>query len=164
MVLPNELASVNVGMILYSQLVLTEELFTLLILAAFERLAAFVVRKDRKALLLSGFIFGCSIIIKASALYYVFFLAFFLIVLGFRFKSSLLFLLVFSIPVGLYAARNRHMYGHWFIKAVDKVNLYTLYLPKLIAATDGVTIDNASITILQTVQVSGNWTKTAPNA
>ncbi len=30
--------------------------------------------------------------------------------------------------------------------------------------TDGMTIDNASITITQTVQVSGNWTKTAPNA
>ncbi len=30
--------------------------------------------------------------------------------------------------------------------------------------TDGVTIDNDSIVITQTVQVSGNWTKTAPNA
>lgn len=29
--------------------------------------------------------------------------------------------------------------------------------------TDGVTIDNASIVSGQTVQVSGNWTKTAPN-
>ena len=29
--------------------------------------------------------------------------------------------------------------------------------------TDGMTIDNASITAGQTVQVSGNWTKTAPN-
>lgn len=30
--------------------------------------------------------------------------------------------------------------------------------------TDGVTIDNASIVTGQTVQLSGNWTKTAPNA
>jgi len=30
--------------------------------------------------------------------------------------------------------------------------------------TDGATIDNASIVSGQTVQVSGNWTKTAPNA
>lgn len=30
--------------------------------------------------------------------------------------------------------------------------------------TDGVTIDNDQIALGQTVQVSGNWTKTAPNA
>lgn len=33
-----------------------------------------------------------------------------------------------------------------------------------VGGTDGVTIDNATIAITQTVQVSGNWTKTAPNA
>ena len=33
-----------------------------------------------------------------------------------------------------------------------------------VGGTDGMTIDNASITAGQTVQVSGNWTKTAPNA
>lgn len=32
-----------------------------------------------------------------------------------------------------------------------------------VGGTDGVTIDNASITAGQTVQMSGNWTKTAPN-
>ncbi len=31
------------------------------------------------------------------------------------------------------------------------------------AGTDGMTIDNDSINAGQTVQVSGNWTKTAPN-
>ena len=81
-----------------------------------------------------------------------------------RLKIPVLFLLAFSIPVGSYMLRNKNLYGYWYLKSVDRVNVYTYFLPKLLMKTRKITWKQAEKHVYDNLEVheyaSGNgWEK-----
>jgi len=142
------LASINLGFLLYPQFILTETLLCFLLMFGLERFCNFLYKQRIASLLFSGFILGLSIVVKSAA---IFFIPFLILVYLFDNKSSffnfvynsILFILIFCIPVGGYILRNKIVYGYYYLKAVDKVNLYTFYLPQLLEEIDGISHDEA---------------------
>ena len=142
------LASINLAFILYPHFILTESLLCFVYLFAFERFVAYLFEGKWHQIGLSGLIFGLSIIVKSAAIYFMIFLAGFLFIWGSRFflkniKAVLLFLLCFFIPVFGFVLRNKSVYGYYYLKSVDKVNLYHFYLPQILQE-EGLSEDEAS--------------------
>ena len=134
------LASINLGLLVFPQFILAETLLCFFLLAALERLSAYVHQHRAHQLAISVLLFGLSVILKAAALYYVFFLAIVFLLYNQTIKwcglhHIVLFLLMFLVPVGTSMVRNKMQYGYWYLTAVDKINLYTLFLPKLLSET-----------------------------
>jgi len=137
--------TLNVGLWVYPQFVLTETIFAGLLLIAFERSCAYLVEGNPRWLAGTGFFYGLSVLINPTALYYGFFWVLLLAFFAFKSKNQLfkiprislrhvgIFLLAFLIPVGGYVLRNKNAYGYFYLKSVDRVNLYTHYLPQLVA-------------------------------
>jgi|SaaInlLV_10m_DNA_2_1039722.scaffolds.fasta_scaffold00190_35 4-amino-4-deoxy-L-arabinose transferase-like glycosyltransferase len=144
-------ASINIGLITYTQFILTEILLTLILLIAFYYFAAHYKKQKLLFLLASALLFGISCTIKASAFYYVFFLTILLLFVKNTMKKRLalpvLFLATFFIPVGTYMLRNKQSYGYFYLKSVDKVNLYTHLLPKLISKIESISFEKAKTKI-----------------
>ncbi|MCK4265292.1 glycosyltransferase family 39 protein [Candidatus Babeliales bacterium] len=155
------LVSVNLGFLLYPQLLLSETLICFLLIFALERFISFWVRRQTSLLIMSGFLFGLSITVKASALYLIFLLPIFLIfflpgVLLKKTTQMLAFFLAFTVPVGSYLYRNKQIYGYYYLKSIDKINLYFYFFPKILEETEGLSYKEA----VKKIQKEGRYSLT----
>lgn len=131
------LASINLALILYPHFFLTEMLSMFVLLYALERLCHYFVYGRYFPVMLSGLLFGASVVVKGAALYYVFFLMFLMVFdlkkeFSTRFKAVALFLLCFAIPIGGYMVRNKNIYGYWHFQSLSSFNIYNVFLSKII--------------------------------
>ena len=141
-------ASISLAFLIYPQFILTESLLCFLLIFAFERFSAFLHCRHWNQIIISGFLFGISIIVKSAAIYFIVFLTFFLLICGSKNKikkveSAFVFLLFFFIPVFGYVFYNKQTYGYWYLKSVDKVNLYDFLLPQILQEQEGLSDEEA---------------------
>lgn len=140
------LSATNLGLILYPHFFLTESLMIALISVSLLLLVQFIQTQEWWRLAGTAFLLGFSIVIKPSVLYLI---PFFALSIGwYSYKNwrmrcivACTFIYFFTIIPTLYMIRNYKVYGVWYLKSVDKVNLYYFYLPHLAAAQDGTSFD-----------------------
>ncbi|HBS48316.1 TPA: hypothetical protein DEO28_00655 [Candidatus Dependentiae bacterium] len=142
------LASFSLGILLYPYFILTESLLCFLLLFGFERFVSYLFSGKLSSLILSALLFGLSIVVKSAAIFFVPFLAIILLFVkqGFSKKiiNAAIFLFFFLLPVFGYVLRNQQVYGYFYLKSVDKVNLYGFYLPEVYAESENIPFDDAN--------------------
>lgn len=136
------LASINIGILVFPQTLLAETLQLLFILFAIERLIAFATTKSYLAIILSGLTLGLSILLKPSALILFFFIVPLILLLKIPFNKklygALLFTLCFATPVLTYMARNKVIHGYFHLSPLMSLNLYHVFLSKVIEQVKGI--------------------------
>lgn len=142
-------ASINLGFLVYAQYILADLLLTVLSIAAFDFFASYLLEeKNKKKLVFSGLLFGLSMLLKPTVWFLVWVYVVLLLVtkiynVKIKLLHILLFLSFFMVPVVGLMIRNYNVYGYATFKAVDKVNLYLFFLPKIIAQTEAITFEAA---------------------
>jgi len=136
------LCAINLGMLVYAQTFLTESILLLFILLSAERMVNFLKTQKNISILLSGFFLGVSILIKSSALILFFFipplLMFYKIPFKKRILATLLFIISFSAPVLAYMEGNRRKYEFFSIAPLKRLNMYYVFLSKVIAQKENI--------------------------
>ena len=105
-------------------------------------------RSQRIFLLIqSGLIGGLSIIVKPSALVFFFFAALFVLFYAAkrtrRLSAFFAFTLCFSAPVFGYLTYNKVRYGYFNLAPMKSLNLYRVFLSKVIARVHGISVHEA---------------------
>jgi hypothetical protein len=136
------LIAVNIGVLVYTQLVMTELLTALLLTAGLERTLSFVRNRRASVAMAAGFLFGCSVWVKPAAL--LFGPVLLIILLCVSGWSALLFGIGFYIPIILCSILNLFVCGFFGVQVTGTAGIYLYYLPKLIAVVDGVPVAQAT--------------------
>jgi len=135
------LFSINLGYLVFPQLVLTDMLLSFLLLWAFERFVLFVQNKKMFILAQSAFLFGLSAIVKPAALYYIFFLLLFLIIYLGGFKENKLnivaLLLCFYLPIVGYVTHNKVVFNKCCVSRLAQDLLHVFLYSKVRAVETG---------------------------
>jgi hypothetical protein len=151
------LTACNLGVLFYSQLVMTEIPVALLLLLGIERLLAALHETDlvaqRKLWGWSGFFFGCSIWVKPAALLFAPVVIVFAAMCGGagwrnRLINAAYFATGFYIPVALYSLINMYVCGFFGVQIIGTNNIYLYFLSKLIASVDGISPEIAMKNLL----------------
>ncbi len=141
------LCAINVGFLVYPQFLLAESLVLVMILLFVERFLAFCKTQRISDLVLSGFSGGLSLLVKPSALVFFFFLLVFLVCCavstGRRLRAFFLFALCFSVPLFGYLSYNKVQYGYFNLAPMASLNIYHVFLSKVIARVDGISVKQA---------------------
>lgn len=126
------LLSINMGFLLYTQLVMTEIVYVTLLMLFAERVVIFFVQHNRRDLYMAAGALGISVWVKPAAIYYG--VAFFVTCacMGYGIGSLMLFLLCifgYVLVTGL-------VFGSFSLPPLQQVNMYYYFLPKVIASVD----------------------------
>lgn len=151
------LTACNLGILCYTQLVMTEIPLVLLLLLGIEKLL-FALREtdsvaQRRMWGWSGFFFGCSIWVKPAALLFAPVLVVFAALFGGtnwrnRLTNAAYFATGFYLPVALYSLINMYVCGFFGVQIIGTNNIYLYFLSKLIASVDGISPDIAMKNLL----------------
>ncbi len=142
------LSAVNVGFLVYAQLLLAETAMLTFLLLFFERLTAFMRDQKITQLVQAGLVLGLSVLVKPMALLFIFLLLPFIWFCPCRAASvrrklscvSILFL-SFYFPLLGYMGYNYHEYGYFRYAPMTSLNIYQCYLSKVIAAVEHVPVE-----------------------
>ena len=131
------LSIINLGFLIYPQLVLVEVGQFFLCTLFFERLSQFYCASKKTFLVQSGFFLGLSIWLKPSALYFPLYCVPFLLGIWLWKRTSILYdFLFFSagfyIPVMLYSLYNYMMFGYIKISYISEYGQYFFLHKKLL--------------------------------
>lgn len=141
------LCAVNVGFLVYPQFILAEALLLFFVLLFVERYLAFWRSKRLITLVQAGLAGGFSVIIKPAVLIFFFFAAPFLLIQSSffkrRFHAFLFFLLSFLIPVFSYLSFNKAYYDHFNLAPMASLNIYHVFLSKVIAHVEHIPVEEA---------------------
>ena len=129
----------NLGFLIYSQLLLIEVILAFFYLWFIERILTFYYKPSYRFIIEAGFILGFSILLRPASLFYACCFAPFLLFIQkksffYRFIACLLFLGSFYVPIGFYMTINYWLFNQFIICPVMNVNLFHFFYPKLIAA------------------------------
>jgi hypothetical protein len=148
------LGVINTGFLVYPHFILTETVLTFLLAFFLERFSCFVSFRSYPALLAASFLIGCSLAIKAIALFFipVFFLFTAFYLWQFRMKSlHMIFIIVAVLPVPLMVmSYNYHLYGSWQIAPTMHENIYVYFLTRVKMREQGITFADGRAQIEQT--------------
>ena len=142
------LSAINLGFLVYAQLLLAETLMLTFLLLFFERLTACM--RDQKIMQLAqaGLVLGLSVLVKPMALLFIFLLLPFVWVCVYRIAhvwrklSAVGVLLVsFYLPLIGYMGYNYSEYGYFRYAPMTSLNIYQCYLSKVIAAVDELPVE-----------------------
>lgn len=138
------IAITNIGLLTFSQFLLTEILLTLLLTIAIERMFAFLTEKKLPALVTAGFFFGLSCSIKAVAAVFCFILLPFIFYIAQRRKkmrTMCCFFIAFLLP---YLGYQAYTMKTFFQKGCTMVtiNVCYWYYPHLLAHINNTNADH----------------------
>jgi hypothetical protein len=153
------IAATNLGLILYPHFFLTESLMVALLSVSLLLLVQFMQEQEWWRLADAAFLLGFSMVIKPSVLYLIPLCACSIAFYAYknwrmRCLVACTFVYFFTVIPTLYMIRNYKAYGAWYLKSVDKVNLYYFYLPHLAAAQDGTSFDDEQKRVLEAYPVT----------
>lgn len=137
--------AINLGFLIYSQLVLAEILFVTLMLIFFERFIRFMQRGEVLSLILASLFLGVASIVRPVPLLYVFFL--YLLLFVFLLNSGVrkalfkmvLFSFVFYVPVIGYMTSNYWNYGNFTFSSLMQVGLCSTF-PQIVAESHSISL------------------------
>jgi len=142
------LCAINIGFLVYPQFLLAETVVMTMVLAFIERFILFWRSQRMSLLIQSGLIGGLSIIVKPSALLFFFFAAPFVLCCAAmrtrRLSAFFAFTLCFSGPVFGYLTYNKVRYGYFNLAPMKSLNLYHVFLSKVIARVHGISVHEAA--------------------
>ena len=130
------LCSVNLCILIYIQYILSDLLLAFLLLVALERISKFIGRDGGSfCLYIASIALSLSILVRPSALFYAPFLVIFLCAFFVSNKLSLIPLffasILFVIPLLLYMAYNKFLYGAFFISTLGDTVVYRYFFSRL---------------------------------
>ncbi len=141
------LCAVNVGFLVYPQFLLAETVLLTLVLMFVERFLSFFKTGRMSSLVVAGLIGGISLLIKPSMLLFlpvvVLFLLFFPLVRRRRMLTALMFICAFLLPFGGYLTYNKVHYGYFNLAPMKSLNMYYVFLSKVIARVHNIPISQA---------------------
>lgn len=121
--------SFNIGFLVYPQFLLAETLTLFLIVLFLYFYVLFWQSKKNSYLALAGAFGGLSLLVKPSALLFLFFSAFFLLIFlssHRRVKAFFLFSLCVSVPLVGYLSYNKVRYGYFNLAPMKSLNIYSV--------------------------------------
>ena len=134
------LYAVNPFAVFYSNMVLTETLFTFILAAATYCFIASFSYGRRRYLTVSSILMGIAILCRPIALYVPFLLAFWVLLAGHRFRSrvwSALILVAVSCAVLVpWCAKNYRDYGRWTLSTIGDLNYVISFAPEVLMLKD----------------------------
>ncbi len=134
--------SINLGFLVYVQFLLTEMLLVTFLIAFLERFFAYWKTKNLYSLYFSGFLLGCSVVVKPAAVLFIIPLVIFLLLfMGGRWqrrvRTAALFALSFYLPVTGYMMSNKLRFEHFNIAPMTDEILYRYFAAKIKAKVEG---------------------------
>ena len=134
------LYAVNPFAVFYSNMVLTETLFTFILAAAIYCFIVSFSYGRRSYLIVSSILIGIAILCRPIALYVPFLLAFWVLLAGHKFRgrvrSSLIFVIVsYAVMVPWYA-KNYRDYGRWTLSTIGDLNYVISFAPEVLMLKD----------------------------
>jgi hypothetical protein len=137
----------NVGFLVYPQFLLAESLVLVFLLLFIERFMKFFTSASYGVLAQAGLVLGCSILIKPVGLLFSWCAVGLLICYlprGARYwKTVCLFMLCCLLPLGAYLVRNKWCYGIAHIAPMMSLNMYQVFLAKVIAEVNHIPVQEA---------------------
>lgn len=130
--------ALDLGLLIFSQLIMAEILLVFLLLLMMERLLTWLTLQRYYVLWQAGIAGGLSVLVKPAALFFPLLIVM-LLVCWLKKRSVIsvaVFLLSFYTPAFCYALRNKLRYNTWQLSRVMQVNCYNLFLPKLMPYVD----------------------------
>lgn len=131
------LCAVNIGYLVYPQFLLAETLLLTMVLVFVERFLSFWKTQRVSSLVVAGLFGGLSLLIKPSVLLFlpvtILFLLLFPPLSGRRLRVLLLFMCAFLAPLGGYLMYNKVQYGYFNLAPMKSLNMYYVFLSKVIA-------------------------------
>jgi len=137
--------SFNLGFLVYPQFLLAEALTLFLILFSLYRYILFWQSQKYSHLVQAGIVGGLSLLIKPSAALFLGFAALYLLFFyrPQRLRTFFLFSLCFMMPVFGYLTYNKVRYGYFNLAPMKSLNMYHVFLSKVIARVDNVSVQQA---------------------
>jgi 4-amino-4-deoxy-L-arabinose transferase-like glycosyltransferase len=139
--------AINPFAIYYSNMILTETLFTLLLAIMFYLVVCFFDRQRYVYLAISGVTLGLSALCRPIALYVPLFILAGLFFVKIPFKkrvaSCILFILCFFVAVSPWYLRNYKYYHRWTLSPIDELNYFISFAPEVLM------IENNPLSALQ---------------
>lgn len=138
------LAAINIGFLIYPQLILAETLLVFLLLLFVSYYINFLERSEEsKALIFSGLLLGISMLVKPVALLFIVPL----LILTYiahdismikRMRNLLLLSVCFALPIISYMERNYICYGTFSFAPMAQLNIYQCFLAKVISHVESI--------------------------
>lgn len=137
------LASLNLGFLIYPQLILAETLLLFLLLLFMHYYILFLQNMNRIYLVYAGLILALSMMVKPVVLLFIIPL----LVITYnahdmsfkiRMRNLLLLSVCFSMPLMAYMGRNYVRYGAFAFAPMTQLNMYQCFLAKVISAVEPV--------------------------
>lgn len=132
------LAAINLGLLIYPQLILAEVLLVLLLLLFMYCYISFLETSTLRTLIFSGLFLGISMLVKPVALLFIIPLSVITYVAHdlsttIKMRNLLLLVLCFAMPIIAYMGRNYVRYGAFAFAPMTQLNMYQCFLAKVIS-------------------------------
>src|SRR4030042_906841 len=128
--------AVNPFAIFYSNLILTETLFTCILTLSVFFLILFLRNQQMKYLISSSFLLGIGTLCRPISLYLPLLLVAFVLTIGNRMKDKiincLIFLMIFYITLLPWYIRNYQKYDSWTLSAISDKNIFCYEAPAIL--------------------------------
>jgi len=137
--------SFNIGFLVYSQFLLAEALTLFLLLFFLYRYVLFWRSNNFSHLVQAGLVGGFSLLVKPSAFLFLIFAAAYLLFFFSkrRIYAFFLFSICFMAPLFGYLTYNKVWYGYFNLAPMKSLNIYYVFLSKVIARADNVSVQQA---------------------
>jgi hypothetical protein len=126
--------------VVYSHMVLSETLFTFILIASVYFFVLFINNNKRRYLVASSVLFGSGVLCRPIALYLPLFLAGFIFMNGFRLRhrliNCLIFLFAFYIILIPWYIKNFQQYEYLGISSVKDINIFVYEAPAVLMIKD----------------------------
>lgn len=145
------LSALNIGFLVYPQFLLAESFLVLLIAIFFERFIDYLFYGSRVALIWASTALGFSLIIKPTALFFCVLVIGIVVIHEKKIRNKILWALVcffcLMLPLICYMLRNKFLYGYFHIAPMMSLNMYIVFLSKVIAAVQNISVEQATTII-----------------
>ena len=136
------LAAVNLGFLVYPQFILAESLLLFVLMLAGALLLQYAQTGRTIVAVWAGFLFGCSLLIKPTALLLPIIMAPMIyrseIESAYKkWQAIVLFMSAFALPPLIYTLRNYYLYGYFSFAPMMALNMYQCFLAKVIHQITG---------------------------
>jgi 4-amino-4-deoxy-L-arabinose transferase-like glycosyltransferase len=141
------LCCVNIGFLVYPQFLLAETVLVAMALLSIERFLSFWKTGNVWSLAAAGLVGGCSLIVKPSLLLFFFVALCFVAARPCRRRAKILYLFVFMAtflaPLLGYLTYNKVEYGYFNLAPMKSLNIYYVFLSKVIARVHDIPVQQA---------------------
>jgi len=132
--------AINPFAIFYSNMILTETLFTFIFVTAMYFFIIFLQNQQKRYLIVSSFLLGIGTLCRPISLYLPLLLAPFIFTTGYRFRykcvNVFIILIAYCMILIPWYMRNYHEYDTWNVSTVSDVNIFYYEAPAILMIKD----------------------------